>query len=96
MIIYKKKDNINVLLPPPNITGRLHWGHFLDFTLYKVWIYTRLENNKSITIPFGCDQAGISSFRKIRQKFEQIHKQSFPLKLLKNSLQFNMFYNLQT
>lgn len=48
-----------VLLPPPNITGSLHIGHALCYTLQDVLVrYKRLKGNDVVFQP-GLDHAGI-------------------------------------
>ncbi|MGC9125590.1 MAG: class I tRNA ligase family protein, partial [Caldisericaceae bacterium] len=36
--ITPSKDKFVVMMPPPNITGRLHIGHALTFTLQDVFV----------------------------------------------------------
>ena len=42
----KSKDTYTIVIPPPNVTGKLHLGHAWDTTLQD--IITRMEENARI------------------------------------------------
>ncbi len=47
-------------MPPPNVTGSLHWGHALDNTLQDILIrYKRMDGFETLWLP-GTDHAGIA------------------------------------
>ncbi len=57
----KKKETFTVLMPPPNVTGKLHMGHALDATTQDTLIrYKRMKGYETLWIP-GTDHAGIST-----------------------------------
>ena len=59
------KPNFTIVLPPPNITGKLHLGHAWDGTLQDIIArYKRLKGFNVLWIP-GKDHAGISMQRKV-------------------------------
>jgi valyl-tRNA synthetase len=50
-----------VVIPPPNVTGRLHMGHALNNTLQDVMVrYHRLRGRRALWVP-GTDHAGIAT-----------------------------------
>jgi valyl-tRNA synthetase len=50
-----------LLFPPPNVTGMLHIGHALDFTLQDILIRTkRMQGYDTLWLP-GTDHAGIAT-----------------------------------
>ncbi len=50
-----------IMMPPPNVTGSLHMGHALSFTLQDVLIrYQRARGNDALWQP-GTDHAGIAT-----------------------------------
>jgi valyl-tRNA synthetase len=52
--IQQKDKNFSIMMPPPNVTGRLHIGHALTFTLQdiiNVWTDTRLSGSREQTMP---------------------------------------------
>ncbi|MDR1561354.1 MAG: class I tRNA ligase family protein, partial [Holosporaceae bacterium] len=52
-------DPFMVLLPPPNVTGSLHMGHALCYTLQDILVrYKRLKRYDVLFLP-GLDHAGI-------------------------------------
>ena len=54
-----------IVIPPPNITGKLHMGHALDETLQDVLIrYKRMSGFESLWVP-GTDHASIATEVKI-------------------------------
>jgi valyl-tRNA synthetase len=50
-----------ILIPPPNVTGKLHIGHALQFTLQDVIIrWRRMQGYNALWLP-GTDHAGIAT-----------------------------------
>lgn len=50
-----------IMMPPPNVTGRLHIGHALTFTLQDIITrYKRMDGYKTLWQP-GTDHAGIAT-----------------------------------
>ncbi|MEG1547234.1 MAG: valine--tRNA ligase [Clostridia bacterium] len=65
-----------IVIPPPNITGRLHMGHALDETLQDVLIrYKRMAGYEALWLP-GTDHASIATEVKIVEQMakEGVHK----------------------
>jgi len=53
--------SFSMVIPPPNITGRLHMGHALNLTLQDVVArFRRMEGDDVLWIP-GTDHAGIAT-----------------------------------
>ncbi|MCW9035895.1 MAG: valine--tRNA ligase [Rhodospirillales bacterium] len=56
-----KADPYTIMIPPPNVTGSLHMGHALTFTLQDVLIrYNRMKGKDALWQP-GTDHAGIAT-----------------------------------
>ena len=50
-----------IMMPPPNVTGSLHMGHALTFTLQDILIrYHRMRGDDTLWQP-GTDHAGIAT-----------------------------------
>ncbi len=59
--IQKESKHFAIMMPPPNVTGRLHIGHALTFTLQDIMIrYKRMDGYKTLWQP-GTDHAGIAT-----------------------------------
>ncbi|WP_200764091.1 valine--tRNA ligase [Nitrosophilus alvini] len=59
--IQKEGKNFSIMMPPPNVTGRLHIGHALTFTLQDIIVrYKRMDGFKTLWQP-GTDHAGIAT-----------------------------------
>ena len=55
------KKTFSIVIPPPNITGKLHMGHALNNSLQDVLIrYYRMNNHETLWQP-GTDHAGIAT-----------------------------------
>ncbi len=70
------KAPYTIMMPPPNVTGSLHIGHALTFTLQDVLIrYRRMKDRDALWQP-GTDHAGIATQMVVeRQLAEQgIHR----------------------
>ncbi|MDR9857279.1 valine--tRNA ligase [Paenibacillus sp. VCA1] len=60
-----------IVIPPPNVTGMLHIGHALDFTLQDILIRTkRMQGYDVLWLP-GSDHAGIATQTKVEQKLRE-------------------------
>ena len=61
----RSKKPFTTVMPPPNITGKLHMGHALDNTLQDILIrYKRMQGYNALWIP-GTDHAAISTEVKV-------------------------------
>ena len=57
----KQSETFTVLMPPPNVTGKLHMGHALDATTQDALVrFKRMKGFETLWIP-GTDHAGIST-----------------------------------
>ncbi|TBL81643.1 valine--tRNA ligase [Paenibacillus thalictri] len=60
-----------IVIPPPNVTGMLHIGHALDFTLQDIMIrFKRMQGFDALWLP-GSDHAGIATQTKVEQKLRE-------------------------
>ncbi|WP_455718868.1 valine--tRNA ligase, partial [Anaerosporobacter sp.] len=67
----KKKKPFTIVMPPPNITGKLHMGHALDNTLQDILIrFKRMQGYEALWIP-GTDHASISTEVKVINKLKE-------------------------
>ncbi|WP_201353095.1 valine--tRNA ligase [Hydrogenimonas urashimensis] len=59
--IQKPGRNFCIMMPPPNVTGSLHIGHALTFTLQDIIVrYKRMDGYRTLWQP-GTDHAGIAT-----------------------------------
>ena len=59
-----------IMMPPPNVTGKLHMGHALDDTIQDVLIrFKRMQGFDVLWLP-GTDHAAISTEMKVVQKLK--------------------------
>ncbi|MDO8606770.1 MAG: valine--tRNA ligase [Phaeospirillum sp.] len=59
-----------IMMPPPNVTGSLHMGHALTFTLQDVLIrYRRMSGHDALWQP-GTDHAGIATQMVVERQLE--------------------------
>ncbi len=67
----KTKESYSIVMPPPNITGKLHMGHALDNTLQDILIrYKRMNGFNTLWVP-GTDHAAIATEAKIVEKLKK-------------------------
>ena len=65
-----RREPFTIVIPPPNITGRLHMGHALNNTIQDVLIrYRRMEGRDALWVP-GTDHAGISTQTVVRKHLD--------------------------
>ncbi len=59
--IQKSGKTFTIMMPPPNVTGQLHMGHALTFTLQDIIVrFKRMDGYKTLWQP-GVDHAGIAT-----------------------------------
>lgn len=64
----KKAKPYSIVLPPPNVTGKLHLGHAWDTTLQDMLIrQKRMLGYDTLWVP-GMDHAGIATQAKVEAK----------------------------
>ena len=67
----KTKKPYTIVIPPPNITGKLHMGHALDETIQDILIrYKRMQGFNTLWLP-GTDHASIATEAKIVAKLKE-------------------------
>lgn len=67
----RSKKPFTIVMPPPNITGKLHMGHALDNTLQDILIrYKRMQGYNALWIP-GTDHAAISTEVKVTNQLKE-------------------------
>ena len=67
----KTKENYCIMMPPPNVTGKLHMGHALDGTIQDILIrFKRMQGYNTLWLP-GSDHSSISTEMKVVQKLKE-------------------------
>ena len=65
------KETYSILMPPPNVTGILHFGHVLNITLQDLYIrYKRMMGFEVCWFP-GYDHAGIATHTKVEAELRE-------------------------
>lgn len=68
----KTKTPYTIVIPPPNVTGKLHLGHAWDNTLQDILArYQRLLGNDVLYLP-GMDHAGIATQAKVDARLKEM------------------------
>ncbi len=66
----KTKESYCIMMPPPNVTGKLHMGHALDDTIQDILIrFKRMQGYNTLWLP-GSDHASISTEMKVVEKLK--------------------------
>ena len=67
----KSKEPFTIVIPPPNVTGKLHLGHSWDTTLQDIIIRRkRMQGYDALWLP-GMDHAGIATQAKVDEKLKK-------------------------
>lgn len=67
----RSRKPFTIVIPPPNVTGRLHMGHALDETLQDILIrYKRMQGYNALWVP-GTDHASISTEVKVTNQLKE-------------------------
>ena len=71
------KEPFTIVIPPPNVTGKLHLGHAWDTTIQDIIIrYKRMQGFDALWLP-GMDHAGIATQAKVDAKLKQMEVDLF-------------------
>ena len=67
----KSKQPFSMVIPPPNVTGKLHLGHAWDTTIQDITArYKKLQGFDVLWLP-GVDHAGIATQAKVEEKLRE-------------------------
>jgi valyl-tRNA synthetase len=67
----RSKKPFTIVMPPPNITGKLHMGHALDNTMQDILIrFKRMQGFEALWVP-GTDHASISTEVKVTNALKE-------------------------
>lgn len=73
------KEPYTIVIPPPNVTGKLHLGHAWDTTLQDILIrMKRMQGYDALWLP-GMDHAGIATQAKVEEKLRSEGKTRYDL-----------------
>lgn len=73
------KEPYTIVIPPPNVTGKLHLGHAWDTTLQDIIIrMKRMQGYDALWLP-GMDHAGIATQAKVEEKLRAEGKTRYDL-----------------
>ncbi|VEF47463.1 valyl-tRNA synthetase [Bacillus freudenreichii] len=74
-----EKDPYTIVIPPPNVTGRLHLGHAWDTTLQD--ILTRMKRMQGYDVLWlpGMDHAGIATQARVEEQLRSEGKSRYDL-----------------
>ncbi len=86
--IQQTDKNFSIMIPPPNVTGSLHIGHALTYTLQDIMTrYKRMDGYKTLWQP-GLDHAGIATQNVVEKQLlkkgvtkEELGKEEFLKKI---------------
>ena len=91
----QSKPPFSIILPPPNVTGKLHLGHAWDGFLQDTMIrYKKLQGYDVCFVP-GMDHAGIATQAKVEEKLAQSGLTKYDLgrrKFLEKALEWKEEY----
>src|SRR5699024_8648125 len=67
----EQAEPYSIVIPPPNVTGKLHLGHAWDTTLQDIIIrQKRMQGYDTLWLP-GMDHAGIATQAKVEEKLSE-------------------------
>nr|WP_238568781.1 class I tRNA ligase family protein [Chrysanthemum yellows phytoplasma] len=81
------KKTFTVVIPPPNVTGKLHLGHAWNNTIQDIIIrFKKMQGFDVLFLP-GMDHAGIATQNKVK---EQLKQEGLLTKTLSKEIFLNM------
>lgn len=67
----KKGKAFSIMFPPPNVTGTLHLGHALTFTLQDILVRWQRQKGANVLFQPGTDHAGIATQMVVERALDQ-------------------------
>ena len=68
-----ERETFSISLPPPNVTGQLHYGHAFQHTIIDILIrFKRMQGYNTLWMP-GVDHASISTQMKVEEMLRKEH-----------------------
>ncbi len=67
----KNKESYSIMMPPPNVTGSLHMGHALTFTIQDILIRYHRMQGKEVLWQAGTDHAGIATQMVVERHYQK-------------------------
>ena len=67
----KNSDSYCIMMPPPNVTGSLHMGHALTFTIQDILIRYNRMKGKEVLWQAGTDHAGIATQMVVERELQR-------------------------
>ncbi|BCG49348.1 class I tRNA ligase family protein [Candidatus Carsonella ruddii] len=74
------KKHFLIVLPPPNITGELHIGHFFQYFIIDIIIKLKILQGYIIKFILGFDHAGLSAIIKFKSKKKILVQKKYLIK----------------
>ncbi len=72
----KDAESFSIVLPPPNVTGRLHLGHAFEDALQDAFVrFARMRGKKTLWIP-GTDSAAIATQARVEKEIYKKEKRT--------------------
>ena len=72
--VNSSKDCFCIMMPPPNVTGVLHMGHALNFTLQDIIVRYKRLNGFNVLWQPGTDHAGIATQIVVEKELKKTNK----------------------
>jgi len=69
--VSSQADPYTIMIPPPNVTGSLHMGHALTFTIQDILIRYHRMNGRDTLWQSGTDHAGIATRMVVERQLEE-------------------------
>ncbi|MFL2510539.1 MAG: valine--tRNA ligase [Alphaproteobacteria bacterium] len=67
----KSTESYSIIMPPPNVTGSLHMGHALTFTIQDILIRFHRMQGKEVLWQAGTDHAGIATQMVVERQLQE-------------------------
>jgi len=67
----KNSKSYSIMMPPPNVTGSLHMGHALNFTIQDILIRFYRMNGREVLWQAGTDHAGIATQMVVERQLQK-------------------------
>ena len=86
--VESNKEPYSIMMPPPNVTGSLHIGHALTFTLQDILIRFHRMNGMDTLWQPGTDHAGIATQMVVERQLgkKNINRRDMKRKICRKSL----------
>lgn len=71
-----EKPTFKILIAPPNVTGKIHYGHLVELLVNDIYANLNKQNGVAVSWPMCLDHAGIATESKVKSIYGSVNQEN--------------------